>query len=73
VDVGVEVFELIERSFSPRYFANVLGAAVEVAAHVLDGDLVGVVDGDLLGSCEDQVLGDLYTELDRQISTPERP
>lgn len=63
VHAGVEVLELGERGLGARDLADVLGAAVEVAAEVLDGDGAGIVDGDLFGAGEDQILGDLDSQL----------
>ena len=73
VDVGVEVLELGERCLGPRDLADVIEAAVEVPAHILNGDGVGVVDGDLLGPSEDQILGNLDSQLDRMRTTPVTP
>lgn len=56
---GVEVLQLREGGLGAGGLADVLAAAVEVAAHVLHGDGVGVEDGDLLGPGQDEVLGDL--------------
>ena len=38
-------------------------ASVEVFAHILDSDCLGVVDGDGFGPSEDEVLGDFESQL----------
>lgn len=63
IDVWVEILELREGGFCPRDLADVFMAAVEVPAHVLNGDGVGIKDGDLFGPSEDEILGNLDSQL----------
>ena len=39
------------------------GANVEVLAHILNSDYLGVVDGDGFGPSKDEVLGDFESQL----------
>lgn len=53
LNVGVQIFELIERCFCASDFSDVFRMSVEISAQFFSGDFSGIIDCDLFGTGED--------------------